>query len=106
MLKGYDVFYEAPGLVVERSCFVCGTLCTVERNRLGATSWAESMAKKKSLHDFFVCPNTAEAWQNRASELVQRIEETPSERIAALMHQDLDELLAKHGCKIGKIDRQ
>lgn len=100
MINGYDVFYEAPGRVAERTCRICGTTCTVERNRLAATSWAESMAKRKWLHDFFKCPNTGADWHDRATDLVQRIEETPSERVAALMRQDLDELLARHGCKL------
>ena len=106
MIKGYDVFYEVPGQVAERTCLICGTICIVERNRLAATSWTESMAKRKSLHDFLRCPNTGEAWYDRATDLVERIEGTPSDRVSALMRQDLDELLVKHGCKLDQIDRQ
>jgi hypothetical protein len=57
VMKGYDTFYEAPGTVVERICQVCGTKCLVEYNQIGPTSWAGSLAKAKTKHDFFYCPN-------------------------------------------------
>lgn len=100
MILGYDVFHETPGTVDERRCKVCGAVCDVTRNYMGATSWAESMAKKKHLHDRFVCPNTGADWHERAYRLVERIEESPSETVAGLMRQDLDKLLAQHGCKL------
>jgi hypothetical protein len=97
-MRGYDVFYEAPGVIDERVCQVCGSVCDVERNRLSSTSWAGAMAKVKTLHDYFYCPHCEEDWHEQALELVQTINTTPSKRLAALLRQDLDELLNERGC--------
>lgn len=100
-MKGYDVFYEAPGTVGERTCLVCGTVCNLEKNRVGPTSWAGAIGKIDKVHDYFFCPYLGQEWHDQALELVQAIESMPSKRVAALMQQDLVELLAEHGCKLG-----
>lgn len=96
-MKGYDVFYETPGAVAQRTCQVCGAKCRVEHDRLGPTGWAAALGKSNALHDYFYCPNAGQAWHEQALELVQAIESTPSKRIAALMQQDLIDLLKEHG---------
>ncbi len=100
MYKGYDVFFEKPGDVEERFCRVCGTLCKVERNRVGPTGWVAAMAKKDSLHDYFYCRYKNEGWHAQALKLVQAIEETPSKRVAELMRLDLLDLLSEHGIQL------
>ena len=100
MYKGYDVFFEKPGDVEERFCRVCGTVCEVERNRLGPTGWVTAMAKKDILHDYFFCRYMNEHWHSQALKLVQAIEETPSKRVAELMRLDLLDLLSEHGIQL------
>lgn len=97
MMKGYDTFFEEPGKFPERECQVCGSICEVERNRLGPTGWAEAMGGHAHLHDFFYCPHAKKDWHEQALELVQEIEETSSKRLSTLLQQDLNDLLAEHG---------
>ncbi|MFC1879097.1 hypothetical protein ACFLZW_04220 [Chloroflexota bacterium] len=101
-MKGYDVFFETPGEVTERICQVCGTTCLVERDEVGPTSWTSAMGKLDIVHDCFHCPNSNHPWHRQALELVQAIEKMPSKRVAALMRDDLLDLLNEHGCESGK----
>jgi hypothetical protein len=96
-MRGYDIFFEEPREIRERYCKVCGTLCEVKRNQTGPTGWVEAMARRARLHDFFYCPHSKKEWHKQALKIVLAIEETPSKRVAALMHQDLLDLLAEHG---------
>lgn len=98
MNKGIDTFFEPPGTVNHRSCLACGTTCLVKRNQIGPTSWASAMAKAEDHHDYFYCPNSGQDWHDQAISLVQAIEAMPSKRVAALMEQDLFDLLSAHGC--------
>ena len=100
-MKGYDTFYETPGTVDRRICQVCGTVCLVRRNQIGPTSWAGAMANAETAHDYFFCPHSKEPWHEQAVALLQAIENTPSKRIAALMQEDLVDLLTEHGCILG-----
>ncbi len=96
-MKGYDSFDEKPGVVQEHVCQVCHSTCLVNRNVMGPTGWAESMAKRGHLHDWFHCPHAQKEWHEQALQIVLAIEETPSKSVAELMHKDLAELLAEHG---------
>jgi hypothetical protein len=96
-LKGNDgLCFPKPGEVKECRCGICDSLCVVERNVDGPTSWAESMAKRKHLHDAFRCPHYGSEWHNLALDLIREMGRTASERIRALVKADLDELLAKN----------
>ncbi len=95
-MKGYDNFYEKPGEVQEQTCQVCGSLCEVKREQMGPTGWVEAMAKRTHLHDYFHCPHSGKEWHERALKIVLAIEETPSKRVAALMQQDLVDLLTEN----------
>ena len=55
----------APGTVEMAKCGICGIEMNVERNVLGPTSWAESMAGRKHRHDSFRCPNLGKDWHRR-----------------------------------------
>jgi hypothetical protein len=63
--KGYDVFFTEPGKLNEMECKVCGTLCQVDRDTIGPTSWAEAMGKRGHKHDKFYCPYSEEAWHKK-----------------------------------------
>lgn len=99
--KGYDVFFEPPGRVSGHTCHVCGATCSVERNRVGPVSLAGAMAQTETVHDYFHCPHSGTDWHEQCLALVQAIEAMPSKRVAALMQQDLTDLLAEHGCTTG-----
>jgi len=101
-MKGYDVFFEAPGMVDKRSCQVCGAECYVKRDQIGPTSWASAVTKADVPHDHFYCPHSGQPWHEQALALIQAIESTPSKRVAALMQQDLVELRTGHGLIPGK----
>jgi hypothetical protein len=93
---GYDYFVDKPGNLDEWRCRICGSIATVTRNVFGPTSTASSLAKVFVHHDIFVCPHADVDWHHQAYRLLNAIEETPSKRLAALIQQDLDDLLQEH----------
>jgi hypothetical protein len=99
-MKGYDTFYENPGEVQARTCQVCNTSCEVKRDQFGPTGWAEALGQRGHLHDYFRCLHAGKDWHKKALEILMAMEETPSKRLAALMQQDLIDLLAENGIHI------
>jgi len=83
-----------------RICQVCGTTCNVQRDQVGPTGWAEAMGKGGLQHDYFYCPHAGKYWHQKALQIVQVVEETPSKRVAALMRQDLVDLLVENGIRV------
>lgn len=94
---GIDTFFTDPGQDTERHCHACGTLCTVTRNVNGPTGLAEGMARARHLHDRFECPHADQEWHLQAVRYVQEIGRAASPRVAALIQQDLDDLLGTQG---------
>lgn len=84
----------APSTVHEATCEICGDTCEIIRNVSGPTSWIGAMNRTATLHDRIRCPHTGQDWHLQALALQEAIRATPSPRIAALMQQDLDEVLA------------
>jgi len=97
MLVGYDIFYTKPGSTDEMYCLVCNTMCNVKRNTYGPANFASAVARRYDYYDVFICPHAEEEWHEQALQLVLAIEEMPSKRVAALMRQDLEDLLAENG---------
>ena len=95
--KGYDLFYTEPDEVESMYCKVCGSPCDVERSLHGPTGWASAMAQRGIWHDRFICPHAGKEWHARALEIFMQKEETASKRVAALMRQDLEEILRENG---------
>ena len=89
-----------PNTFKEVYCTVCGTLNNVHRSQKGPTSWASAMAGKESLYDEFYCLHGDQQWHKEAVKLQQELEETASQRVKQLYQQDLNEILAEHGCKL------
>ena len=89
---GYDYFIGEANSGEERTCRVCGATCTARRNIHGPTDHVSAMAKQFAYHDAFVCPHAGEAWHEQALQLAIGMDETPSNRVAALMKADLDDL--------------
>ena len=94
---GYDCFARPAGQVESMNCNVCGTECTVERNRPGIRKWYVGGTGMGQDHDLFTCPNAEAEWHRKALELLQEIEKTPSRRVAELMALDLADVLAENG---------
>lgn len=84
----------SPSTVHEATCEICGCACEIIRNVSGPTSWIGAMNRTATLHDRIRCPHTGKDWHLQALALREAIRATPSPRIAALMQQDLDEVLA------------
>ena len=82
-----------PGTVKTAKCGVCGKQMKVERNVLGATSWAESMAGRKHLYDSFRCPNIDKGWHERIVNLKVEALKTESDRIKKILEGEVIELL-------------
>lgn len=89
--EGYR--WTSPGQLKSARCRVCGARCTIARNVLGPTCFAEALAKRSTLHDRVACPHGGSDWHNRAFRLRRAMEEMPSPRVAALMKKDLEELV-------------
>lgn len=83
----------APGVVETAECGVCGRQMNVERNVLGATSWAESMGHGKHLHDRFTCPNIKEDWHEKIVNLKVEAYTTESDKIKKILEKEIIELL-------------
>lgn len=96
MQVGYDIFYLKPGSTTTQHCKVCGAECDVTRDVYGPSSTAAAIGRKYTLQDVFVCPHADADWHEQALRLVLAIQETPSKRLAALMQQDLNDLLEEH----------
>ena len=90
------------GLVKEKKCRVCGSVCTVMRNVVGPTSWAGSMTGVKREHDYFHCPCVEESWHKQAEELYNEKEKTPSQTLKKIFAADLNEVLFENRHKINK----
>ena len=95
--SGISIFFRTPGAVEQMRCVACGAVCTVTRDTETYTCMASAMAKKKSRVDEFLCPHVDAGWHQQAVQLVEAIAETPSRRVAALMHLDLEDVLIGSG---------
>ncbi len=92
-VKGISSFFIEPGTVDSMRCGACGAVCDVERGVDTYTSMFSAMQRKTRRVDKFLCPHVGADWHDLAVRLVQAIAETPSRRLAALMHQDLEDVL-------------
>lgn len=95
--SGISIFFRTPGAVEQMRCAACGAVCTVRRDTETYTCMASAMAKRKSRVDEFSCPHVGADWHQQAVQLVEAIAETPSRRVAALIRQDLEDLLLRCG---------
>jgi len=86
--SGINVFHTKPGKYKEKKCVACGSVCFVERNRMGATCFGEAMAHKQSLHDCFYCPYSDKEWHDRVIELLQEEQDTKSLSIAKVIKEE------------------
>lgn len=92
---GFDAFVTDLGVAEERTCRVCGAVCDVERSVFGPISFANWTSAQRRYHDRFICPNAHHTWHRQALRLTQEIHNTASPRVAHLIRQDLQEVLAQ-----------
>lgn len=93
---GFDAFVTDIGVAEEKTCRVCGAACDVERSVFGPISladWAATVSRR--YHDRFICPHAHKLWHRQALRLTQEIHNTASPRLAHLIRQDLQEVLAQ-----------
>ena len=91
-----------PDKIEERFCGVCASKCILTETINGPTSMAESMAGGKHLHNVYKCPYYGTSFHDLAYELIIEMGSTASDRVRALIKEDLNELLEKNipGIKI------
>ena len=93
MLKGYDYFTPNAGEVESMICKVCGSVCDVKRDVVGARSFGGSMAGIKVKHDSFSCPHGKKKWHEQAMKLFRNIEGIPSPTLKKIMIDDLKKMI-------------
>ena len=97
--KGYDVFLIPLGPNGEHLetafCRVCDAQCDVQRDLVGPTSWAGSIAGCKTKHDAFTCPHSDKPWHNQALHILKAAEVMPSPTIEKIMRKDLAAVVKK-----------
>jgi hypothetical protein len=93
----YEIFYTTPDTVETKACRVCGTSCDVKRGVYTASNFKEATNKMADLYDVFTCPHAGKDWHEQALKLAQAIDAMPSKRVAALIKQDLQDLLKENG---------
>lgn len=98
---GLDAFVTDIGVAEEKTCRVCGAACDVERSVFGPISladWAATVSQSavsRRYHDRFTCPHAHKPWHRQALRLTQEMYNTASPRVAHLIRQDLQEVLAQ-----------
>lgn len=83
-----------PGKVESEACGICGTNMDVERNRHGATGFAEAMAKQGHAHDYFTCPHVQEDWHRQAILLLSEANKTPSAILGIIYRHEAEEVIS------------
>lgn len=91
--RGWDSSTAPPGKESVLFCRVCTREMTVTRNENAPTSWSESLANIKHLHDTFHCDNAQEGWHKQALALLIRIEDEISLTIIKLLKQEVESIL-------------
>lgn len=97
MRLGYERFYVTAQTVDAMRCRVCGTNCQVRREVHGPHDFVMTASRVHDVWDVFTCPHSGKVWHDKAVELAVAIDETPSKRVAALMREDLEDLLRENG---------
>ena len=91
--------FPAPGMVKKVKCGICGRQMKVKRNVLGPTSWVESMARGKHLHDSFMCPNLNQDWHKKIVDLKIEEHNTASDKIKKILEKEILEILKVHAVR-------
>lgn len=85
-----------PGTVPEGTvvfCGVCGDKCDERRDLFGARSYAASITGHREKFDAWSCPNSDKKWHKQAWKLMEMADATPSTKIAALLEEEVQEIL-------------
>lgn len=95
---GRKNFYAPdPQTVDEVKCGICGSICDVERNCCGPTTWTMAMEKSERHYDRFSCPLMTSKYDNglhqQIEELKKEIKKTHSPSLKEIMEKDLDEFI-------------
>jgi hypothetical protein len=91
--KNVDCFHFDPGVTEEQLCRVCGDKCEVQRNKMGATSYAESVRGKEHLHDYFYCAHAEQRWHEQVRQLLNERRMTNSNSIRQMLDMEIELIL-------------
>lgn len=100
---GYDTLAPACGEHDSMTCRTCGDVMNVERNIMGATSFAEAMGGRKHLHDRFICPNAGTPWHEQVIALMKEGDKTSSATIRGILLKEITEILASRRPTMGDL---
>jgi hypothetical protein len=92
--KGWDILFFDPGKVKLAKCKVCDAQMDGPTLVEGATSWAESVGRRKHLHEEFVCPYHEEKWHLQVLKLKEYAIGLPSANLEKLVRQEIEEILS------------
>ena len=92
-IAGGEIYTPSPGICNEAYCGICNNKMKVTRDVDGPTSWAEAMAKRSHLHDFFSCPHRNEDWHVQVKHLKEQIKKTASKLISEMLTQEVEQIL-------------
>jgi hypothetical protein len=84
-----------PDAVLTATCDLCGCDCLIRRGVIGPQSFGGAMARQATLHDHIRCPHADSTWHRHARALLTALHSQPSPSLAALIHQDLQDLLSQ-----------
>jgi len=90
-------FIRPAGQAQSMRCNLCGTECTVERNRPPMRAWYIGGTGLHQDHDLFMCPNAEAPWHQKAFDLVQEMTQTASKRVREMLAADLIDILVRNG---------
>lgn len=94
-VAGYDLFFEAPGVVPARTCAVCGADCGVARGVFGPTSYGQAASQSGNWHDRFECRRAHEPWHRRAVSLQWELDTAQGAHCRELLAAELRAVLAR-----------
>lgn len=73
-------------------CGVCNAKLDVEKNKTGATAFAEAMAGKTHQYDLYTCPNHKELWHIQISLLQRELKDTASKTISDMLEKEIEQI--------------
>jgi len=86
-------FSPSPGEYESINCDTCNTKMDVIRGVYGPTSSIEAMARRKHLHDSFICSHRGEMWHIQVDRLQLLATKTPSKTFEIMLLAEVDGIL-------------
>lgn len=96
-MKSYNTGRYTPdsGECEEATCDICQTKMDVERNQVGARTFAGAMGGHKEVYDRFLCPNIEADWHKQIVALRKFIDDIPSQSLSDIIEEEIKSILKK-----------